>query len=170
MEDEILVYDLRTHVATCLNASAALIWDLCDGHRSIGDIVNELGSAQVTEHHVVDTLDQLREKDLLEGDATLAVYRDAAPTSRRSFLGHVGQAAAASLVLPAVMSAHVPAAAQVVPPFEDCGNPAACNPDGTSPNETTSCCCSYTGGSKCCIPSPLGDCGGCSEADKTPCL
>jgi hypothetical protein len=117
LDEEALIYDLRTHEATCLNASAALIRNSCDGQRTIEDIVDAVGNAEVTEHHVADILDQLRDKNLLEVDATLAADRVQAPTSRRSFLGH---AAAASLVLPAVMSTIIPTAAEAVPQFTGC--------------------------------------------------
>ena len=127
LDDEVLIYDLRTHEATCLNASAALIWDLCDRQRSIGDIVDELGNAEVTERHVAAVIDQLREKNLLEDDAAPAAdMRWEHRASRRSFLGH---AAAASMVLPAVMSTMIPAAAQLQPIGTLCGS----GDPGTSP-------------------------------------
>jgi hypothetical protein len=152
LEDEVLIYDLRSHEAICLNASAVVIWDLCDGQRTIGDIVDEVGNAEVTERHVADTLDQLREKNLLEVDATTAAHRAGAPTSRRAFLG---TAAAASVVLPAVMSAMVPTAAAALPIFSTCsgtgstGNPQ-CNAGNDPP--TNFFCCQYN------TPSvPMGD-------------
>ena len=150
LSDEVLIYDLRTHEATCLNASAALIWDLCDGQRTIKDVVDALGNAEVTEHHIGDILDQLCDKNLLEVDSSPAAHRAQPPMSRRSF---VSSAAVASLVLPVVMSTVVPAAAQAVPQFGPCtGNPE-CN---TAPNVGDNQCCSYdtpTGNAKCCISS-----------------
>ena len=154
LDDEVLVYDLRTHEATCLNASAALIWDLCDSQRTIGDIVDEVGNAEITDRHVADLLDQLRQKNLLEGDATPAAHRVEAPASRRSFLGY---AAAASLVLPVVISTKVPAAAAVQPFGTSCddigGGPGASFCNGGEPFGLNCCSFSDPGGGnvKCCV-------------------
>ena len=38
MPDEVLVYDLDTNKAHCLNNSAALVWRACDGTNSVADI------------------------------------------------------------------------------------------------------------------------------------
>jgi len=39
MPDEVLVYDLDSNKAHCLNQSAALVWKSCDGTNTVGDIV-----------------------------------------------------------------------------------------------------------------------------------
>ena len=44
MPDEVLVYDLDTNKAHCLNQSAALVWKSCDGNNSVGDIVRQFES------------------------------------------------------------------------------------------------------------------------------
>src|SRR5690348_5320233 len=64
MPDEVLVYDLNTNKAHCLNDSAAAIWRACDGSNSVADIVNEFqrsGKGTVTEDFVWLALDQLQE-------------------------------------------------------------------------------------------------------------
>ncbi len=43
MPGEILVYDLQTNKAHCLNETAAAIWKSCDGENSVGDISRLLG-------------------------------------------------------------------------------------------------------------------------------
>lgn len=51
--DEILVYDLRTHRAYCLNRTAAALWSLCDGQTDPEEIRRrleaELGSETAPE-------------------------------------------------------------------------------------------------------------------------
>ncbi len=37
--DELLVYDKATNKAHCLNESAAEVWNLCDGKRTVAEIV-----------------------------------------------------------------------------------------------------------------------------------
>lgn len=38
VRDEVLVYDLKTNKAHCLNDTAARVWKECDGRRSVSDI------------------------------------------------------------------------------------------------------------------------------------
>ena len=72
MPDEVLVYDLDTNKAHCLNQSAAFVWKSCDGNNSIMDIVKQFesnGSGKVTEDFVWLAIDQLNENGLLESKA-----------------------------------------------------------------------------------------------------
>lgn len=43
--DELVLYDPRSQVAVALNLSAAALWELCDGERSVEQIVAELTAA-----------------------------------------------------------------------------------------------------------------------------
>lgn len=73
MPDEVLVYDLDTNKAHCLNQSAALVWKSCDGTNSILDIVQQFesnGNGKVTEDFVWLAIDQLNENGLLESKVT----------------------------------------------------------------------------------------------------
>jgi hypothetical protein len=42
LADEMLVYDLDTHQAHCLNRAAALVWENCNGRRTVGEIARAL--------------------------------------------------------------------------------------------------------------------------------
>ena len=42
MENETIVYDLTTNHALYLNETSAIIWNLCDGRTSIGQIRDKL--------------------------------------------------------------------------------------------------------------------------------
>ena len=67
--EEVLVYDLDTNKAHCLNQTAALIWKSCDGSRSISDIakhVESLAGSNVSDDFVWLAIDQLNENNLLE--------------------------------------------------------------------------------------------------------
>ncbi|HVF48225.1 MAG TPA: PqqD family protein [Pyrinomonadaceae bacterium] len=64
MPDEVLVYDLDTNKAHCLNQSAALVWKSCDGTNSVADIVRQF-DGKVTEDFVWLAIDQLNENNLL---------------------------------------------------------------------------------------------------------
>ena len=72
MDDEVLVYDPvidRTHR---LNLSATLIWELCDGTRSLEDIARALTEQFEVEFEIAlqdarIVLKQLKEEQLLTG-------------------------------------------------------------------------------------------------------
>ena len=105
MPDEVLVYDLDTNRAHCLNSSAAAIWRACDGTRSVAEIVGEFersGKGSVSEDFVWLALDQLQENELLETQLT----KRFSGHSRRQVLKTIGLASVvavpviASLVTP----------------------------------------------------------------------
>ncbi len=69
LNDEVLVYDLETNKAHCLNESAAAVWRNCDGGHSISDIAKkfvEKSGNIVDEDFVWLAIDQLNELNLLE--------------------------------------------------------------------------------------------------------
>ena len=72
MDDELLLYRPTTHKAIHLNSMAATIWKLCDGTRTINDIVDCLAgtfpNAKVgIRHDVQQVIDQLlRDGALIE--------------------------------------------------------------------------------------------------------
>lgn len=71
MPDEVLVYDIVTSKAHCLNPSAAFIWKSCDGKSSILEIAEQFeksGNGKVTEDFVWLAIDQLSENSLLENE------------------------------------------------------------------------------------------------------
>lgn len=105
MPDEVLVYDLDTNKAHCLNGSAALVWKSCDGSNSVADIVKSFesnGGGKVTEDFVWLAIDQLNENNLLEGK----VAPRFAGQSRRQVLKTIGLAS--MVALPVIASLVAP--------------------------------------------------------------
>ncbi len=43
LNGEVLIYDLDTNKAFCLNESSALVWQACDGSKDVSEIRNSLG-------------------------------------------------------------------------------------------------------------------------------
>lgn len=142
LDDEVLVYDLHSHKAHCLNTTAALIWKHCDGQRSVSDIALILETHQDTPVHpdiVQLGLHQLGRTHLLEKQITGTPGN--ARLSRRDVIKRLG--AAVAVALPAVTSILSPIpieAATCLPPSAVC----------TTPGE----CCS-----KACNGGPPGVCG-----------
>ena len=65
---ELLIYDLGSNKAVCLNQTAALVWKYCDGKTDIGAIAGNVGRAlgkTVDRDLIVFALDQLEAEGLL---------------------------------------------------------------------------------------------------------
>ena len=96
MPDEVLVYDLDSNKAHCLNQSAAFVWKSCDGSNSVADIVRQFesnGGGSITEDFVWLAIDQLSENGLLEKEVSTRF----AGQSRRQVLKTIGLASVVAL-------------------------------------------------------------------------
>ena len=111
LPDEVLVYDLETDKAHCLNQTAAFVWKKCDGKTSVAAIVGQFkqqtGSV-IEEDLVWLAIDQLNERKLLEKNVTSKF----AGESRRSVLKKIGFASV--VALPVIASLVAPTAVLAV--------------------------------------------------------
>jgi hypothetical protein len=108
--DEVLVYDLDRHKAHCLNKTAALVWNRCDGKTSVAELTQKLEDevgAPVDEQLVWLALDQLGRIRLLQQETAPA---RTAGLSRRELIKRAGIGAA--IALPIVTSIIAPTPAQ----------------------------------------------------------
>lgn len=110
--NEVLVYDLESNKAHCLNQTAAMVWNFCDGKNSVSDIAALIGSS--TGKHVSDdfvwlAIDQLAENNLLEN----GIKPKFAGETRREIIKKIGLGTVvalpiiASLVAPKSVLANV---------------------------------------------------------------
>ncbi|MBI4445842.1 MAG: PqqD family protein [Acidobacteria bacterium] len=109
--DELLVYDSENHEAKCLNRTAALVWQNCDGQKSISDLAHQVTenlSIPFSEDIVHCALDQLREFHLLEPSSIL--QHEKARVSRRELIRKLGQGGA--VAIPLVTSMFAPTAVE----------------------------------------------------------
>ena len=138
MPDEVLVYDLVRDKAHCLNHTAALVWNYCDGRTNAeamtGRLEREL-KVPVDEGVVWLALNQLSKNHLLEENIVPPTLM--AGINRRQMIRAMGVAAA--VAVPVVTSIVAPTPAQA----------ATCGPSG-APCTTSAECCSGT-----CLPSNL---------------
>ncbi len=98
MPGEVLVYDLDSNKAHCLNESAATVWRSCDGTNSVADIVKHFektAGGTVTEDFVWLAIDQLNSNNLLES----RIESRFAGQSRRDVLKKIGLASIVALPL-----------------------------------------------------------------------
>ena len=144
MPDEVLVYDLDSNKAHCLNQSAALVWKSCDGKNTVSDIVREFETntgGKVSEDLVWLAIDQLNEKGLLEGEIQPRFQGQ----SRRQVIKTIGMASMvalpviASLVAPqnALGSVSCACTSAANCATSSCPSTTNCNPTGIcAPNPT----------------------------------
>ena len=102
--NEVLVYDLESNKAHCLNQTAAMVWKACDGNTSVSDIARLIGSQtgeKVSDDLVWLAIDQLQENSLLEAQ----VQTKFAGQSRREALKKIGMASMIALPIIASLAA-----------------------------------------------------------------
>lgn len=102
---EVLVYDMESDKAHCLNQTAASVWRACDGKTSVGEIAELLSSTaggKVSEDMVWLALDQLSEHNLLQSSITTKFEGE----SRRSVIKKIGFAS--MVALPVIASLVAP--------------------------------------------------------------
>lgn len=125
--DEVLVYDLSSNKAHCLNETAAMVWKSCDGSHSVSDIAKLLGSTNgtlISEDLVWLAIDQLNESDLLEQE----LKSNFAGQSRREVIKKIGLASMIAL----------PVIASLVAPTNALANAScSCVTPGDCPAQTT---------------------------------
>ena len=130
LADEVLVYDLESHKAHCLNGAAAAVWQKCDGRRSAAEIARLLEqetASRWTLAMVWLALRDLQKFSLLE--ERIALPDSAARISRRELGRRLGLATAVT-ALPFIASVVAPTAASA----------ASCGAVGTFCVANARCC------------------------------
>jgi hypothetical protein len=163
---EVLIYDLRSDKAFCLNETSALIWNACDGSKDVHEIridVSKKLKKDAGDDLVWLALDQLKEQKLLSADA--ASESPLNGLSRREVIKKIGLTTA--IALPVVFSLVAPksvlAQTTCTPVTGGCVCAAGSGPNGqlctsvTTPCANTACRCfkannSGGAGSGNCVP------------------
>ncbi len=132
LNNEVLVYDLETNKAHCLNESAAIVWKHCDGKTTISDIakqfINKSGN-KVDDDFIWLAIDQLNDLNLMES----GLKPDFKGQSRREVIKKIGLASIIALPIISSLVAPQSAYANVSCGIATCvvgtmpsGCPAAC--------------------------------------------
>jgi hypothetical protein len=136
--NEVLVFDLDSNKAHCLNDTAAMVWKSCDGKTSVPEIAKfiekETGKG-VSDDLVWLAIDQLTENRLIEEK----LETPHSGMSRRDVVKKIGLASmiaipvVASLVAPQSALANVSCVCTTsfdcgLPGFETCASQLCCNP------------------------------------------
>lgn len=147
VNDEVLIYNLQTNQAVCLNTTSAIVFNHCDGATSFEDLKKEHG---FSDDLIMLALDKLNEHNLL-GDYQPEVSFKG--LSRREVIKRVGLGT--MIALPMISAIVAPSAAHAAsgPGL----NAATFAPNSRAQNETcfdgTDCIQDPTFGSGCCTPA-----------------
>ena len=127
--NEVLVFDMETNEAHCLNETAAMVWKYCDGKTSVPQIAEILGEGKesaISDDLIWLAIDQLNEHKLLEKEVTTKF----AGQSRREVLRKIGLASMVALPIIASMAAPRSVLASV---SCACTGTSDCTINGTTP-------------------------------------
>lgn len=137
LDGELLIYDLNESKAFCLNQTSAMVWQSCDGKKTIAEISDQVGkqlNSQINEDIVWLALDQLGKENLIENQ--IEINNKFAGLSRREVIKKVGLASI--IALPMVSSLVAPPAVHAnsacVP-----GGGCQCSTPNNSPGATPIC-------------------------------
>jgi hypothetical protein len=128
MPEEVLIYDLDTNKAHCLNKTAAFVWKSCDGNKSVADITKSFESdfgSPVQEDLVWLAIEQLNDKNLLSE----SLQTNFKGQNRREVIKKIGFASVVAIPIVASLTAPSSALASascacVVP--ADCATQMGC--------------------------------------------
>ena len=118
--NEILIYDLKTNKAFCLNETSAMIWQLCNGKRTVKEISQHLSkklNQPLTEDVIWLAFDSFKKDNLLEESEQFEISFNG--LSRRQVIRKVGLASI--IALPLISSILAPNAAMAA---SGCVNPS----------------------------------------------
>ncbi len=112
LSNELVLYDKETSKAHCLNPTAAAVWKLCDGKKSVAEIARAIEGDLTPpdgEALVWMALGQLNKSGLLQNEIPSAAK--GAVLSRREIVRRMGVAATMALPLATFILVPTPAAA-----------------------------------------------------------
>lgn len=104
LEDEVLIYDLRSNQALSLNETVSKVWQSLNGEKTVAEIAVEI---DFPPEMVLFSLDELNKKSLLAEKVEIDLPKD--KVSRRKILL---QAATTSIALPLIVGIVAPTALQ----------------------------------------------------------
>ena len=138
LSEELLVYDLDSNQAHCLNKTAALVWRHCDGKMTVSQIARVLENEtklRADDEVVLMAYHQLAKRQLMEDE--IPTMWKATRINRREVMHRIGSAVAVSL--PVVSSIIAPKAVEA----------ANCLPSGQPCTSSAQCCSGVCNASSC---------------------
>jgi len=156
VDGEILIYDLRSNKAFCLNETSAAVWRACDGSRDISalnDLVSKQLNNPVNKDLIWLALDQLKKEKLL--DRAPEANGRFAGLSRREVVKRIAVGSAVALpIVAGLVAPHAYASASA------CGAAfmTACDCPNGFMNGDANCGVANCGAPNCICTGPLTGC------------
>jgi hypothetical protein len=166
LDNELLLYNLKTNQTFCLNETAALVWQKADGKSSVTDITAELSNnfaCKISDEFVWITLVNLAKKGLMKN-----VPVDPTPLSdRREMIKRIGLGTmvALPLISTLIAPAAIRASSTCAAPGFDLFLGQKCGLD----NGNDCGCSSFANASKCCSGRSSAT-SACTARDPCSCL
>ncbi len=157
--NEILIYDLTENKAFNLNETSAMVWQLCDGNKTVSDIAGNLSGrfdSPISADFVWFALEQLKKDNLLENASEVSI--DFGGLSRREVVSKVGFATL--VALPMISSLIAPMAIHAQ---SNCGA-SSDRPNGCPCTTQAQCA------TRCCSSTPRTCVTPGTKASGTPCI
>lgn len=120
--DEVLIYDLLTNQAFCLNETSAIVFNACNGKTKVSEVKQK---SQLTDEMIFLALDQLKRAELLEKETDYVSPFEG--MTRREVIKRVGLASMIALPVISTVIAPTAAFAQSGAISFTCSNPGAAN-------------------------------------------
>jgi hypothetical protein len=127
LDNEVLIYDLASNKAFCLNETAGVIWQLCDGTKTVAEISEAVGNkynSTVSDEFVWLALEQFRKDKLMTNDFEGDFEKVFKGQTRRELIRQV--ALASMVALPIVSSIVAPTAVNAQSGICGCVTPGDC--------------------------------------------
>lgn len=164
LKGELLIYDLSLNKAFCLNQSSAVVWQLCDGEKSIPEIAKIVGGklkSEINDDFIWLALDRLKKENLIANPEEISSNFNG--LSRRQVIKRIGFSS--MVALPLITSLVAPSAVHAQ--SGTCGGTCQCS--GLLMN--VSVCPSDSGATADCPVGCNGFCvipeGGCVQGEGT---
>ena len=159
LRDEVLIYDLNSNRAFCLNETAAKVFNHCEGQTTFAELK---AKEQLTDEIIFLALDTLKKENLL--DQAISYQSPFSGMSRREIIRQVGLATA--LALPVISALAAPTAAHAASPAAaPCVNGGTLQPGAafTDICASSTPTCDANAGGRCCsgravtssVPCPI---------------
>ncbi len=147
LENETLIYDLKTDRAYNLNETSSVVFQACDGKTSVAELREKSG---FTEDVIYLALDELKKQNLLEENQSYdSPFKG---MSRREAIRKIGLASAVALPVITFLVAPSAAAAASACPGASPGRTCACVAPGDCITQTICPSTVNCNPSKCCAP------------------
>ena len=143
LDDELLVYDTRSHRSNALNATAAFVWRHCDGKTSLPELARLMHAELGAPEDEALALKRLVTAKLLEDNH---LPEGAEKVTRRSVARRLALVGGMTLLLPVIQSIVAPTAAEAATCVAvlDCVNHSPPCPVGACCGFTGSACVQFT--------------------------